>query len=676
MTHRTHPAARVVVLFALLAGLLTAPAARAEPKQARQDPLIAQVVCELLKRWHLSRPEIGEAVSRRLFQRFLTSLDPNKVYFTKGDIEEFQKDEAKLGEQLQSGDLDFAYKVYNRLLKRMTERQKLIEQLVAAKQDYTVKEYMKTDPEKVAWTDDAGVQERWRKRIKFELLMQKVAEKPLGEAEAKKKILERYRNRLAMWKRLDNTDLLEFYLGDLALCIDPHSTYMSSATLDDFDIALRLNLDGIGAVLRSENGQTTVQEVVPGGAAAKDGRLKAKDRITAVAQGEGEWVDAVDQKLRDVVKLIRGKRGTKVRLKVVPAGKIEPVVIELTRQKIELKSQEARGEVVETGKKADGTYYKVGVIDLPSFYADRASGKSATEDVRKILKGFKAKGVEGVVLDLRRNGGGLLPEALGLTGLFIDQGPVVQIKRPDGKVEEKHDPEKGVVYGGPLIVLVSRQSASASEILAGALQDYGRALVVGDTSTYGKGTVQTVIDLGEQLRANPAPRLGALKLTIQQFYRVNGHSTQRQGVASDVVLPSLTEQLTGGEKEQKQALPFSKVEPAKHDAVRLVSAALKEVLKERSARRVKESKGFADLAKAAELLKEQKARKTAPLNEKELRAQIARDGASKFDKMMKDLFPEETYDKQKYTFARNFYNDEVLHVMEDLIQGKRLVKAE
>jgi carboxyl-terminal processing protease len=453
---------------------------------------------------------------------------------------------------------------------------------------------------------------------------------------------------------------------------------LSPTTLGDFEIALRLNLDGIGAVLRSENGQTIVVEVVPGGAAGKDGRLKPNDKIVGVAQGDSKFVDVVEMKLPDVVKMIRGARGTKVQLKVVPVGKVEPVVYDLTRQKIELKSQEARAEIVEQGKKPDGKPYLIGVIDLPSFYADQGAGageaKSCTEDIRKILKDFEAKKVDGVVLDLRRNGGGLLTEARALTGLFIDQGPIVQVRDSAGRVKRLDDPERGTVYGGPLIVLTSRFSASASEILAGALQDYGRALIVGDSSTYGKGTVQTVVDLGNQVDANPPPKLGALKLTIQQFYRVNGDSTQNRGVVADVVLPSLTELVTKGEQESDFALPFDKVKPADHEEMGLVPADVKASLRERSAKRIKESKDFEKMARDIELFKERKARKKVPLNEKELRELFAKDDAEKIDKKVEDVAPSETGDSgTPYKFKRTPVNNEVLQIMEDFLQGKKLL---
>jgi carboxyl-terminal processing protease len=682
MTQRAVQGNRYVALLAVMASLLLIPSPTpAEPKLAKQDRLVTQMVCEFLKRGHLTKPEIGDELSRRMFRHFLKDLDPAKVYFLKSDIDEFKKDETELDDQVLAGDLSFAYKVYERFVKRVEERQKLIEELVNAKHDYEAKEYLDTDNDAIDYaTNDKEIQERWRKRIKFDLLMQRIGEKAVSEEEARKKVLARYQSALKRWKQVDNSDLLEIYLTDLTTSVDPHSTYMSPNTLDDFEISMRLNLDGIGAVLRSENGQTTVVEVVPGGAAAKDGHLKVNDKIVAVAQGDGKYVDAVDMKLQDVVKMIRGARGTKVQLKVVQVGKLEPIVLELTRQKVELKSQEARAEIIEQGKKEDGKPYLVGVIDLPSFYADPTAGrggKSATEDVRKLLKEFEAKHVDGVVLDLRRNGGGSLNEALGLTGLFIDQGPVVQVKGSQGGVKRRDDPEKGVVYGGPLLVLTSRFSASASEILAGALQDYGRALVVGDTSTYGKGTVQMVIDLGDQLRGETPMKLGALKLTIQQFYRVNGDSTQARGVLSDVVLPTLTEHLGGGEKEQDYALAFDKVAPADHEDLGLVSPELKTLLQQRSAKRVKESADFKKLQKDIELFKQRKARKQVPLNEKELREQFAKDDADQLDKKVNEVSPSDTPsgDGAAYKFKRNFMNNEVLQIMEDFIQGKKLLAA-
>ncbi len=666
------------LLFAML-GVLLAPARLpAEPKPDQQNQVICQFVCEYLKRGHLNKPEIGDEVSRRLCRRFCKTLDPAKLYFSKADIDEFKKQETELDDMLLKGDVSFAYKVYEKYLERLTERQKVIEELCKAQHDFTLNESLDTDYDTMEYcATDAEFRERWRKRIKFDLLLERIATKPVPEEEARQKVLTRYQGQLKRWKQVDNADLMELYLTDLYLSVDPHSTYMSPASLEDFAIAMRLNLDGIGAVLRSENGQTTVVEVVAGGAAAADGRLKPNDKIVAVAQGDSNFVDVVDMKLRDAVKLIRGKRGTKVQLKVVPVGKIESVVLEFTRQKIEMKSQEARGEVIEQ-KKADGTAYRVGVIDLPSFYADFARGKdakSATEDVRKILKEFEAKKVDGVVLDLRHNGGGSLTEALALTGLFFDKGPVVQVKGSDQRVQHKDDPDEGTVYGGPLMVLVSRFSASASEILAGALQDYGRALIVGDTATHGKGTVQTIIDLSGQLPGANPPQLGALKLTIQQFYRVNGDSTQVRGVQSDVVLPSLTEHIATGEKELECCLPFDKVKPASYQNLGIVTADMKKLLQERSDKRVKESADFTKLAKEIEQFKARKARKSMPLNEKELREQTSKEDVDKIDMKIDDVDPDAPKEGTPYKFKRNFTNNEILAIMDDLMQGKTILLA-
>jgi carboxyl-terminal processing protease len=651
---------------------------QSEPVPGKQDRVVIQLVCNYLQQGHLSRPEIDDELSRRLFHRFLKDLDPTKLYFVKSDIDEFKKYEIQLDDLLLQGDMSFAYKVYERFVARLAERLKLVEEMVNAKHDFTVKENLDTEFDAIEYakTED-DLRDRWRKRIKFDLLLHRLDKKPVPEAEARQKVLTRYQSSLKRWKQLDNYDLMELYLSDLTSSADPHSSYMSPGTLDDFDISMRLNLEGIGAVLRSENGQTIVTEVVPGGAAGMDGRLKVNDKIIAVSQGDDKFTDVVDMKLRDVVKLIRGRRGTSVQLKIVPADKLEPVVYGLTRQKIELKSQEARQEIVDQGKKDDGTPYRIGVIDLPSFYADSKNGtseaKSATEDVRKILKDFNGKRVDGVVLDLRRNGGGSLREAVGLTGLFIDQGPIVQVKGYQGRVQRQDNPDKTAVYAGPLIILVSKFSASASEILAGALQDYGRALIVGDSTTHGKGTVQVVIDLGGQVNTAKPPKLGALKLTIQQFYRVNGDSTQNRGVNSDIVLPSITEYLGTAEKELDFAVPFDQVKPVEHSDFGLVRADVKDTLKARSAQRVQSSKDFAKQGKDIELFKVRKNRKSIPLNEQELRDQFTKDEAEKADQKANDLLPpdESTDTKKEYKFARNFFNNEVLQIMDDFLQGKK-----
>jgi carboxyl-terminal processing protease len=650
----------------------------AQPIPGKDDRLVAQMVCEFLQEGHVTRPMIGDEISKRLFQRYLKDLDPGKVYFLKSDIDEFKKQETELDDMLLKGDISFAYKVYGRFVQRVEQRLKLIDELADTKFDFTVKEYLDTDTAKMDYAaSDKELNERWRKRVKFDLLRERLGTKPLPEAEAQKKVRERYHSFARRMKQLDNYDLLELYLSSLASSLDPHGAFMSPNTLDDFEISMRLSLQGIGAVLREEGGQTIVVEVVPGGAAAKDGRLKPNDKIIAVAQGDGKYVDVVDMRLRDAVKLIRGAKGTKVELKVVPAGKLEPTVYTMTRQQIEIKSQAARYEIVEHGKKPDGKPYKIGVIDLPSFYAaapgkDSGDVKSASKDVERILKTLTASGVDGVILDMRSNPGGLLREAVALAGLFIDQGPVVQIKDPSEGIKRLDDPVKGVAYAGPLMVLVNRSSASAAEIVAATLQDYGRALIVGDSATHGKGTVQAVIDLGEQLRKPRPGKLGALRLTMQQFYRVNGDGTQNRGVLSDIVLPSLSEYLSTPEKDMEYALPFDKVKAVDHQAVGMVPADLKTLWKTRSAERVQASKDFAKLAKDIERVKSLRDRKQVPLSEAELKAQMSKEEAEDLDP---EKSPEPKGDNTVYKFPRNFTSTEILNIMEDVLQGRKLLPA-
>jgi carboxyl-terminal processing protease len=682
MTSRIIRSQRRAALGALIALLLVPLGVSAQPTPGKDDRMVARMVCEFLEQGHVTRPMIGEEISKRLFQRFLKDLDPAKVYFLKSDIDEFKQQETELGARLCKGDISFAYKVYGRFLERVSQRLKVIDELVDTKFDFTVKEYLDTDAAKIDYAgSDQELAERWRKRIKFDLLRERLGTKPLPEAEARKKVHDRYHSFLRRMKQLDNYDLMEVYLSSLAASLDPHGGYMSPNTLDDFEISLRLRLEGIGALLREENGQISVVEVVPGGAAAKDGRLKSNDKIIAVAQGDGKYVDIVDMKLREAVKLIRGPKGTKVELKVIPAGKLEPVVYALTRQQIEMKSQAARSEIVEDGKKADGKPYRIGVIDLPSFYAaspgkDSGIVKSASEDVRRILKELIAAHVDGVILDMRGNPGGLLKEAVALAGLFIDQGPIVQVKDPTAGIKRLDDPDKGIVYAGPLMVLVNRSSASASEIVAAALQDYGRALIVGDSATHGKGTVQAVVDLGSQID-NPRPgKLGALRLTMQQFYRVNGDSTQNRGVLSDIVLPSLSEYLATPEKDMEYALAFDRVKAVPHESMGMVPAELTATLKARSAERVKASKDFAKLAKDIERVKTLRDRKRVPLNEAELKAEMSKEEAEDADPDKSGLPPEPKGDKAIYKFQRNFIGNEILKIMEDFLQGKKLLPAQ
>jgi len=480
--------------------------------------------------------------------------------------------------------------------------------------------------------------------------------------------------------------LLEMFLTSVTSSFDPHSTYMAPVSSKNFDIVISLNLQGIGAQLKVNDGYTVIDKLIPGGPADKNGQLKAGDRVVSVGQGDtGDFVDVVDMKLNDVVEKIRGKKGTVVRLVVLPEAGGDPKTVKIVRDQIELKDQEASGTIIEDGKKLDGSPYKLGVINLPSFYMDMKGAregnedfKSCTRDVKRIIEDFNKKGVDALVLDLRKNGGGSLTEAISLTGLFIEQGPVLQVKGPDGpegRVQQYDDTDKGMQWRGPLVVMISKFSASASEILAGAIQDYHRGLIVGDSSTHGKGTVQTMMDLGPQLfRIQNPPDLGSLKLTVQQFYRPSGDSTQKRGVLSDITLPSLTDHYDVSESDLDYPVPFDKVPPVafrKYDSAYGVVPAMVSKLKEQSSRRIDSSADFGKLKKNIVRYEEQKAKKEVPLNEKKFTARREEFDAEKEEEKTFDEHAQGTTE----VYKRDYYGNEVLAITLDYLRelGKEKV---
>jgi carboxyl-terminal processing protease len=514
------------------------------------------------------------------------------------------------------------------------------------------------------------MRDRWRKRIKYELLDLEADKKMTGK-EAQDKIAKRYTHLAKRMRQTDNDELLEMYLTALTTGYDPHTSYMSATSLENFEIQMRLNLEGIGAALEAPDGETVVKKIIPGGAAAKDGRLKMDDRIVGVGQGaEGAIVDVSEMKLNDVVKLIRGPQNSTVRLKVIPKGSKDPQIYNIVRQQIALTDQEARSEILEAGHKPNGQPYKVGVINLPSFYMDMSGArngrddfKSTTRDVARLLDEFKRKGVDAVVIDLRFNGGGSLTESINLTGLFIDTGPVVQVKDFDGQKTQYDDTDRGVAWDGPLVVLTSKFSASASEIFAGAIQDYQRGLIVGDASTHGKGTVQSLLDLSQRMfrgLAN-APALGALKITMQQFYRPDGDSTQNRGVVSDIVLPSLIGQLDVGESSLDYAMKFDKVEPAEYARYSMVTPNLLAELRKRSAARTASSEDFKKIETDIKRFNEQKEKKAISLNREKF---LAERSELTPEKQEEETF-EELNDPQRPVVKRDYYFNEVLDITTD-----------
>jgi len=633
------------------------------------DHNISLAVAQLLKQQHLSKHPLDDEISQRCLKMFLKTLDPMKVYFTQADIDQFSQQKNDLDDLVKKGDIGFAYLVFQRFLERIDERVKLVDELLPLPQDFTVDEDMITDPDKLSYAKtNADVRDIWRKRIKYDLLVLK-SDKTEGQ-EAIDKLSRRYHSFAKRMHQTDNDELLEMFLTSLTTSYDPHTTYMSPGSLENFEIMMRLNLEGIGAALQFTDGYTVVTNVIKGGAADKDGRLKPKDKVVGVGQGEnGEIEDVVDMKLNDVVKKIRGHRGTTVRLKVIPVDGTEPKIYNIVRAQIELKDSEARSQVFEEGKKLDGTTYKVGVINLPSFYMDMEGAregvedyKSTTRDVAKLLKKFNDEHVDVVVVDLRDNGGGSLTESINLTGLFIDTGPVVQVKDSDGRVQHYDDTEKGMTWKGPLVVLTNKFSASASEIFAGAIQDYKRGLVIGDKATHGKGTVQSLLDLGQRLFRLPnAPQLGALKITMQQFYRPSGESTQERGVLADIVLPSLKSQLDVGESNLDYAVKFDRVDKVKFNSYNLVNSELIADLSTSSAQRVANSEEFKKELQRIGRYNEQKERKRVSLNEKKFLADRAELNAEKEEE--KEF--EQANDPDRPVVKRDYYFNEAMAITLD-----------
>lgn len=641
-----------------------------EPTQ--QDRQIAGLLSDMVDYFHISDLKLDDKMSQRCHQQFLESLDPFKLYFLERDVSALKVFESKLDDQLRAGKLDFAFTTFRMFLERVEKKIPLIEELLAEEHDFTVDEALVIEPDLLTYAkDEQANRDRWRKRIKYDLLVESADGVSLEEA--KEKLIKRYKRIAKRWGQTDNDELLEMFLTSLTNGYDPHSTYMSPHTLENFMIEMSLELDGIGAALRAIDGYTTVMKVIPGGAADRDGRLQADDKIVGVAQeGETEFQDVVEWKLSDVVPMIRGKRGTKVRLQVLTPSK-ERKVYEIVRDRVELTEEEAKGEVFEQGTGADGSPHRIGIIDLPSFYRDMGAAqngaenfRSTTRDVRKILAEFKTKKVDAVVLDLRRNGGGSLTEAIDLTGLFIPRGPVVQVKDLLGRVRSHDDEDDGaVVWDGPLVVVVSKFSASASEILAGAIQDYRRGVVVGDPTTHGKGTVQTLVDIGEQVaRGKKAPNLGALKVTIQKFYRPSGASTQNRGVASDIELPSLTTHIGMSEEELDYALAYDTVEPAPFDAVNLVNDKVLAQLRTRSQARLSASEDFAELQKDIARYLQLKKRTEITLNREKYLAQRKEfDAEEEEKKVAEDLAGSD----EETQIQRDFYLDETMMIAVDLI---------
>jgi carboxyl-terminal processing protease len=542
---------------------------------------VARMVTRFVERAHYSRLSLDDSLSEATLKTYLEALDGNRHYFLQSDIAYFARYRNSLDEALRSGDMDPVFDIFRLYRLRTQQNLGYALSLLEQEPDFSINENYVFDRKDLPWlATPADMQDLWRRRVKNDALGLMLADKTWKETAGI--LRKRYTRVLDRVNKLDSDDVFETFMNAFAMTLDPHSNYLSPRQSEEYKIQMSLSYEGIGASLQLDEEFVQVMNVIPGGPAAVDGRLKATDRIIGVGQDDGkEMVDVVGWELDDVVQKIRGPGGSKVRLQILPGGAAPGVaeyVLELTRDKIKLEEQAAKKEVIKLER--DGEPVNVGVISVPSFYQDfeaRNRGDkdyvSTTRDVRRLIGELRKDKIVSLVLDLRGNGGGHLTEATALTGLFINQGPVVQLRDTNGRIEVLDDPEPAVAYNGPLIVLVDRFSASASEIFAAAIQDYRRGIVIGQ-QTFGKGTVQNLYELDQYSHSQADRGLGQLTLTIGKFYRVNGGSTQHRGVIPDIVLPSAIDAGTIGESSRDRALPWDQIAATRFQTSQPLDAAI------------------------------------------------------------------------------------------------------
>ncbi len=594
-------------------------------KAASSPAIEARTLVRLLQEVHYNRDSVDESSYSQVIPDYMAILDGQHLFFLEEDkqgfIERYQP-ESLYQTVAAMGKMDPAFLIFDRYKERAAARVAWIQEALKADFDFESDDTYLIDRTKAVWPASAEDADKlWDRRIRFELIKEILNKKTLEEA--KVTVGKRYDRLLKNVTDIEPSDITEMFLGSIARLYDPHSTYFSADTYEDFGIQMRLQLVGIGALLGVEEDECVIKDIIPGGPADLDKQLKPNDKIIAVAQEGEEPIEVIGMKLRKIVDMIRGPKGTPVRLIVEPAatGNVAATrkEIVLVRNVVNLDSSRAHGAIFEVPD-AEGNISPIGVITLPTFYGPEVSsdGKpqnSATRDVRELITRLKAAKIKGLVLDLRRNGGGLLSEAISLTGLFIEKGPVVQVRSYSGEIKVDHDTDASIAYGGPLTVLVSRYSASASEIVAGALQNYGRAVIVGDSSTHGKGTVQTVLELRNlvPLLNRADTRSGATKLTVQKFYLPDGASTQLKGVVPDIILPSFEDYLPIGEADMPHALTWDSVAPSKFAGRPLAPSALTPLVAA-SAARQDTLEEFSYLRRAIDRFKTRQEQKAVSLN--------------------------------------------------------------
>lgn len=681
-----------ILLFGTIAAILAVTVSAASSKLTKEQQLaaITKLTTAILSQNHYRQQSIDDTLSSKVFDEYFKLLDPNNMYFTQQDIKSFEKYREYLDDMALIGDNEFAYKVYDLYLKRLEMYRKFAEERLKKGFDFAKKESFVFNRSKMPRAKDLkSLEELWRKKLKNDVLYFRLMQRSIQEAAAKEKakgnkpvihpswnhktpeekVLTRLRDINNEMKQKDKIDILGFYLTALSQAYGPHSSYMSPKLEEDFNIDMRLSLVGIGAVLTSDDGYTKIVKIIPGGPAAKQGTLKPDDRVIAVAQENSAPVDIIDMSVSKVVKLIRGKEGTKVILTVLPAAKginAVPENITIVRDKVILKESEASGKIEEV-KLPDGNTSKIGVINLSRFYIDFAAYyrgdtdyKSSSRDVKKILEEFNNKCVDGVIVDLRNNGGGSLLEAINLTGLFIKDGPVVQVRHSKGAVDVQEDPDDNIVFSKPLIVLTNKLTSSASEIFSGAIKDYKRGIIIGDSRTYGKGTVLDVFPLKKLLTyINQSFPAGTIKYESAVFYRVNGESTQQHGVKPDIQFPSLTEEMEIGEEFNNNHLPWSSIKPVEHKIYDKELDKMVERLKPRYENRMNKNPLLKVLEENINNFRKYKERNTVSLNEED-----------RWNEYLKEKKVQDEQEKlldDKEPDASDLCLEESVHIMRDYI---------
>lgn len=641
----------------------------------------AIVINKVLERYHYRKVVLNRTFATGVLGKYLDGLDPNRSFFLARDVARFESGARNLDESMRRGELDIAFDIFRVYRLRVDERIAHALKLLERPFDFGQSETFTFDASAIGWASESkALDERWRKRVKNDFLTLRLADK--SDQEIRDRLRKRYEGLARRIHQFNGDDVFQTFMNAYTESVEPHTSYMSASTSENFDISMKLSLEGIGAVLRADSEYTVVQSTVPGGPARDSSQIHAGDQIVGVAQGlDGVMEDVVGWRLEDVVDKIRGPKGSVVRLQILPktSGSTGHVrEISLVRNEIKLEDQAAKSYVIDD--LANGPGMEIGVLEIPAFYRDfaaegagKANFRSTTRDVRKLLNDLVMRGVDGVIIDLRGNGGGSLAEATSLTGLFIDIGPVVQVKDAFGKVEVEADTDPGVAYSGPLAVLVDRESASASEIFAAAIQDYGRGLIIGEP-TFGKGTVQSLIDLNRYVPGDHAD-LGRLRLTMAEFFRISGGSTQLRGVEPDIRFPSASYMTEHGERSLDNALPWTRIDPANFKKAGSISF---DILETKSSERISKSLGFQMLTERSKLMRDVEEQKQVSLRERDRRAeeqQRDRRFKAEQDRFLRskgitpvdedaDQIDEDALDAQRKAIAR-IEVEEAAHIMVD-----------